>query len=276
MWRKYTDLEPVRRLRNEGRELIGKKVLFTEKRDGENVSVWMDEDHGFHIASHNQEEADGDIQNRMKLVPEYDKVCRLILSEFLDYDNRYIAYGELLKTVSPTRIEPRRKHVHWILFDIWNYNEERYVGYNNIHQKAYHFKIPIVRVADFFIPNSLEELFVKIEEAKKWCKRHRREGVVGKNYGEQIFFKEKVDLPNLPKIKKPSNKPQFPPMPIERCLRALQHAFDEVGEERWKDKRIAMPIVARHFETEAREHNFEPPKNFYRLYIETPLEKIKE
>ena len=40
MWRKYYDLEPIRRLRNEGRELIGQFIDFTEKRDGENVSLW--------------------------------------------------------------------------------------------------------------------------------------------------------------------------------------------------------------------------------------------
>ena len=31
-WQHYTDLEPIRRLREEGRELIGKEILITEKR----------------------------------------------------------------------------------------------------------------------------------------------------------------------------------------------------------------------------------------------------
>lgn len=43
-WKRYSDLEPIRRLRNEGRELYGQRVLLTEKRDGENVSLWLDVD----------------------------------------------------------------------------------------------------------------------------------------------------------------------------------------------------------------------------------------
>ena len=53
MWRKYEDLEPVRRLRSEGRELLGKKLLLTEKRDGENVSLWLDEEGKVRISSRN-------------------------------------------------------------------------------------------------------------------------------------------------------------------------------------------------------------------------------
>lgn len=34
-WRKYVELDPMRRLKNEGRELLGKIVEFTEKRENE-------------------------------------------------------------------------------------------------------------------------------------------------------------------------------------------------------------------------------------------------
>jgi len=64
-------------------------------------------------------------------------------------------------------------------------------------------------------------------------------------------------------------------MPEDRVYRALQHAFDEVGEENWKDKSIAMPTFARHVSTEAREHNFSMPRNIYRYYVETSIEQIK-
>jgi hypothetical protein len=43
MWIKYTDLEPFRRLKEEGRELLGKEIFITEKRDGSNISIWLDE-----------------------------------------------------------------------------------------------------------------------------------------------------------------------------------------------------------------------------------------
>lgn len=272
-WRKYIDLESIRRLRNEGRELIGKEILLTEKRDGENVSMWLNDKGEPQVSSHNLKVASPGIISRLVSTPEYERGIELLRDE---YNPDLIAYGELLKGTSPTRIEPRKKHIHWVLFDVFDCAEERYVGYNKVYQLGHHFKIPVVRVVDRFIPNTIGDLKAKIEEAKKWCRRHRREGVVGKNYKEQIFFKEKIDLPNLPKLRKPSQRPQLPAMPEERILRALMHAFDEVGEKDWLDKRIAMPMVAKHFNVEGREHNFSPPRNMYYLYLNTPIEKLRE
>jgi len=272
MWRKYTSLERVRRLRNEGRELLGQRILATEKRDGENTSLWLDENREVRISSHNLEDAAKDIQSRMKATPEYPKVVDLLNDE---YQGNIIVYGELIKKVSPTRIERRKKYVHWVLFDVYDVDAGRYMPYNWIYQLAYHYKIPIVRIVDEFIPMSEGELFGKIEEAKKWCKRHCREGVVLKDYKNQVFAKEKIDLPKRPKLKQTQTRPEYPPMPEETIIRALMHALDEVGEENWKDKAKAMPVVARHVATEAREHNYNMPRNIYSYYVNMPLETIK-
>jgi len=175
---------------------------------------------------------------------------------------------------SPTRIESAISNIHWIIFDIYDVNAERFLPYEYVYQRAYQFKIPIVRVIDRFIPASLEELNERIQKSLTWCRRHRREGVVLKNYKHQIFAKEKIDLPKLPRLPRKEVRPQYPPMPKERIMRALQHALDQVGIENWSDKRITMPAIARHIATEAREHNFAPPKNFYKIYIETPIEDI--
>lgn len=79
-----------------------------------------------------------------------------------------------------------------------------------------------------------------------------------------------------PKLNKPqTGEVDYPPMPEEKVIRALQHAFDEIGEENWKITAKAMPVVARHIATEAREHYYAPPKNFFNYYINTPLEVIK-
>lgn len=274
-WKKYDDLRSVRRIRYEGRELLGKQVILTEKRDGENVSVWLVENDEVQIASHGRSIADSSIQTRMRATPEFKRVSDLLLSEKNDYGNTYILYGELLKRVSPTRVEPIRKHIHWILFDIWDCEEERYLGYNYIFQKAKHFKIPITRAVSEITPMTMEELWTEIKNALKWCRRHRREGVVGKAYKEQIFFKEKIDLPTIKRSVSKHKSPQLPLMPGDRCLRALQHAFDEVGEENWMDVKIAMPIVAKHMAIEAREHNYSTPRNMYKLYLETTLERLR-
>jgi len=116
-WKKYHDSEPFKRLRYEGRELLGHIITITEKRDGENVSIWLDENDEPHISSRRQAKAESDIQSRMKATPEYERAIELLKNE-RRFDNEFILYGELLKGVSPTRIEPRRKHIHWILFDM--------------------------------------------------------------------------------------------------------------------------------------------------------------
>ena len=277
MWNKYTNLERHNQLRNEGRELLGEHIIYTVKRDGENVSLWLNDEKETVISSHRQETADSNIQSRMKATPEYDKVVELLNDV---YNCDVVVYGELLKTVSPTRIEPRRKHTHWILFDVWDCVNERYLPYNLVYQLAYHYKIPVVEIVDEHQPMSMTELTDKIDEVKKWCKRHRREGVVGKVHnskdGIQIFFKEKIDLPKRKKLDRENqNQSHYPPMPEEKILRALLHAFNEVGEEDWRKVKIAMPVVARHISTEAREHNYNTPKDMFNYYNNTPLETIK-
>jgi hypothetical protein len=277
LWQRYVELEPVKRLLNEGRELLGKTIYVTEKRDGSNVSLWLDETDILHISSHNMEVADKDIQNRMKNVPEYKKIIDLLMDEKYQWHNDCIVYGELLQNISPTRIECKRKNLHWIMFDIYSKTSESFHDYNSMYQKGYHFKIPVVHLIDIFIPTSLDDLYVSIEKYKKWCARHRREGIVGKCYNNKIFFKEKIDLPKKPKLEKPQKSDIiYPPMPEDRILRALQHSYDELGEDNYKNKSLAMPIIARHIATEAREHYYNVPQNFYSWYVNTPMEKIKE
>lgn len=275
-WHAYGRFSRATGLKNEGRELLGREVLFTEKRDGENVSLWSDGS-DFQISSHNLEQADDDIIRRFRETPEFQRAMDAILVERGDYQHDYILYGELLKLVGPTRIEPKRKHVHWILFDAWDGNEEVFVDYTILYQLGIHYRIPVVKALRSFVPITLEELQNEISIWLKWCKRHRREGIVGKVYrGEQTFFKEKIDIPKLERLRPTQeDRPVLPPMPEETVLRALKHALDVVGEDNWKNTKIAMPEVAKQFTVEGNEHNFAPPRNFFQLYQSIPLEKIK-
>lgn len=275
-WIKYPDLEPIRRLRNEGRELLGKDIYITEKRDGSNISLWVNDDSEVVISSHNLEVADNNLITLIKSVPEYDKIINFLKTEKQDYNHKYIAYGELISGRGATRIERLKKYPHWILFDIRDIEEDKFLGYNNIHQHAYHWKIPIVKALAIINMKSMEELQTEVQKWLKWCRKHSREGIVGKNYSEQIFWKEKIDLPELEKVESGEQKIQLPVMDEHTILRALQHAFDIVGEENWIDKSKAMPEIAKQMATEAREHNFSTPRKMYKIYSDTPIEKIKE
>jgi hypothetical protein len=270
LWQRYMELEPIKRLDNEGRELLGKEIYLTEKRDGSNVSLWLDEEDTVHISSHNQEDADSNIKADMIKTPEYNKAIELLKDEKHLWHNDSVLYGELLLKISPTRIEPRKKNIHWILFDIFSRVSQSYEDYVLVYQKGYHFHIPVVRLVDVIIPTDLDDLFKSIEKYKHWCKRHRREGIVGKSYTTNVFFKEKIDLPKKPKLEKPQKSDiTYPPMPEETILRALEHAIDIVGIDNWKDRSKTMPIVAQQLETEAKEHFFSTPRNYYQIYLDT-------
>ena len=276
MWIKYRDLEPVRRLRCEGRELLGKDVYVTEKRDGSNISLWINDANIVCISSHNLEVADENLTDLMKSTPEYPKIRNFLSEEKNKYRHSYIAYGELVSGKGATRIERVKKTPHWVLFDILNVEDNRFLGYNLIYQHAYHWKIPVVKALAIVALSSMEELNAEIEKWLKWCRKHSREGIVLKVFnGNQDFAKEKIDLPKLERVKSDDDKIQLPPMPEDRILRGLQHAFDVVGEENWKDVKVAMPEVAKQIEIEAREHLFQVPRNLYKLYTDTPLTLMK-
>lgn len=276
MFKKYSSLDHRRNLRYDGRELIGEHIILTEKRDGQCVPIWVNENNEVIIGSRNKMVAASNIQARMRSTPEWPKVQEFILEEKNTYNHPIVVYGELDKKISPTRCEMRKKHLHYTLFDIWDINTERYIGYNWIYQRGSHFNIPVVRIVDEFIVKSIEHLDGKLEEAIDWSKRHHREGVVGKCYRKQIMFKHKRDLPKRKKVRDDDDdKPQLPPMPPEKCFRALLNAFVEVGEENWSDVSIAMPVVANHFSAEASEHFFRRPKDLYRWYKDIPVEDLK-
>ena len=103
-----------------------------------------------------------------------------------------------------------------------------------------------------------------------WCRHHKKEGIVGKTYigDEQVFFKEKIDLPKRQKQPRDNDKPQYPTLPLDMTLRAIEQAL-HVVEENGGDKtspKDAMPTVARYVSTQAREHHYSSPGNLFVYY----------
>lgn len=297
-WQRYIELERVKRLKEEGRELLGEYVYIFEKRDGENISMWLEENssvipegHMIHVSSHNMVNADPNIISRLVNTPEYSKAMELLRTELMTFSRHYILFGELVnKGKGPTRVEPTHKYAHWYLFDIYDIDTGHYLPYPLVHQLAYHYRLPCIDAFETWTLWKMEDLDPKIAEWKTWAKRHKREGVVGKVYkdGVLIGFKEKIDLPDLPPEPRAiREKATFPPMPEDRILRALQHAWDNLRDQNnnlspesleaiWKDKAIVMPVIAKYLGVEAREHNFNPPRNIFEIYLNTDIAKIRE
>jgi hypothetical protein len=270
-WRKYTELDPVRRLQFKGNELLTQNTIYLfEKRDGANVSVWLNNDGGVCISSHNEENAEGNIQNKMRATPEFSKIVDLLQYEERFRDRKLIAYGELDISVSPTRCEMRKKHIHWTMFDIYDVDAEKYLHNLELQSLARVYKLPLPRIVCAFSTMKLQDVETYIQDALKWCGRHKREGIVGKCYDTQVFFKEKRILKSPKKMRVPQPREQLPAMPEETIERAFEHAIDEVLKVggNWNDTKIAMPIVAKHMQLEAREHNYAIPRDMYVRYLE--------
>ena len=289
-YKKYRDLEPIARLNYNGREILGQRVYVTSKRDGENVCIYEDIGNFMVdgevnpqgeiipvIGSRNQPEASSDIQNRMKATPEWKKVQDLVKTEREDYNDVYVCYGELQKHISPTRVERNKKNLHWVMFDVWDKKAERYLGYNKVFELGKKYRIPVVKLLEIAECNTMEEVQIMVDTWMKWCRRHRREGIVGKIYrGDQPYFKERIALPKKIKIRKSDHdRPLLPPMPEDKILRVLKRTFDEIGAENWNNTSIVMPAFAKYIAVEAEEHYYERPKNIYAIYMTTDVEKLK-
>lgn len=264
----YYDMGRIDQLRNSGRELIGKELHITVKRDGENCCIYRNPNSTMvHISSHHQAIADDNIRSVVKATEEYPKIL-----EILEENENYLVYVEhMRKGRGPVKIEMAKTHGFLVLVDIYDLKQERYMSYNYVYQQAHKYKIPIVDLLEIVQPQSIEELSEIRDKWLSWCKTHHREGVVIKQYkGEfQIFAKEKIDLPEK-KLKVRDNRPQLPAMPEEKIKSGVEQGIAEVLRKGIdpKNPKESMPIIARYVSTEAREHNYTSPKNIYKYYLE--------
>jgi len=263
-YEKYPDFGRIDQLRSDGRELLGKVIHLTVKRDGENVPIYMNANSEMVlIGSRNQKIADDNIRNGVVTTKEYPSIVELLLEE----PTWTFFYEHMMPGRGPTKIEMARKNHSMVLIDIWD--GTRFLHYNAVHQYAHKYKIPIVGLLDVVQPDSLDELFEIRDKWLKWCRVHHKEGFVGKDYRKQVFFKEKIDLPKKQKgFKKGKKGPTLPPMPEAKIIVAVERAIHECKEndEDYKSPKFAMVRIARHISAEAAEHHYAPPRNYFGYY----------
>ena len=273
---KYPELDRHEQLRNGGREILGKYVHWTEKRDGTNLAVWRQGEEII-ISSRNQDVAADIFTNGLKSTKEWVKISTL-LHDFPSFTlfGEYVTAG-----YGPTRIEPKHKYPSFTLFDIYDPHfcpshiegeyHGRFLAYTAFYQHAYHYRIPVVRSISQGVYNTMEELEKEVLRMKAWARRHRREGVVGKAFDglTALYWKEKVDTPKLVKI--PKANPQgvvLPPLPDSEINGAIMKVITDIGVEDFRDKGKAMPLVAQYINEEAKKHLFAPPRDMYPRYLE--------
>ena len=264
---KYPSLERSERL-YPNNILLGKLIYWTEKRDGANCSAYVK---GFELffQSRHQEIASQDILQSIINTGYDDSLYSCILKQ------EVMPFFELLqKGKSPTRIEFHNKD-DLAIFDIFDLKTERWLSYPEVLKLCQKYNLPIVTL--YAMSRHLNmKTFEKFRlRMLKHAKRHQREGVVGKVYGDApIFFKEKFNLlsskifnfylEHLPKI--------LPPLPVSEIQGAVNKVYVDLGIVDFKRKEISMPLIARYANEEAKKHLCNPPKKLFEFY----LEKLKD
>lgn len=277
---KYPHLERIYNLKPNPEILLGQEIFWTEKRDGSNIGAYLNEN-GVQLRSRNLNQASEDFYKAFNASEQSEGVLEL-LQDAPNWGNEYVVFGELLTIgKSPTRMEMHEKN-EFIVFDIWDNKNARFMNYNAVHQQCYHFGIPIVELYGTCNVVTTEALYAFKDNMLAKALECKREGVVGKAWAETPFnrgdgagcskfityFKEKHDLPALEKIPRAYEEGviRLPQLPDSELYGAIEKVRTDIGDEKFKEIRAAMPLVAKYVAEECKKHNCTAPKNLHHYY----------
>jgi hypothetical protein len=273
----YPELNRIALLYPSPQILLGEEISWTEKRDGSQLRIVLT-DGQLQIATHHQDEASEQFVNYFKQTEQAMGIEQLLKDSNGLCDNPTanfnigaVIFGELLcKGKSPARFETHDKY-EFVIFDIYSQKAERFLPYNNAYQYAYHYTLPIVECWAITRHVTLESLMAYRDEMLILAKEKGREGVVLKSYRNQIFAKEKLDIPIIKRVEIEDGIPRNPKLPDSEVMGAIAKVHSDIGEA-FMDKKIAMPAIAKYVSEEQGKHLCSKPEqslfSYYQKYIE--------
>jgi len=130
------------------RSLLGKRLVWTIKEDGENVTIWLKKtrrqakngNYDVKISSRNLEEASKDIQNKVMNTIEFSNILKMLG----DNPMFRVVAEECRKGKSVTGIKSY-DHDQLFVIDIYDTAQEAYLPYTAMYQQCYHYNIPTVK-----------------------------------------------------------------------------------------------------------------------------------
>lgn len=274
---KYPEMNRIALLYPSPQIMLGEEIYWTEKRDGSQLRVALINGE-VKVATHHQEEASEQFVGYFKQTEQASAVTELLrdtnglcANPTANFNSGAVVFGELLsKGRSPARFEHHDKY-EFVLFDIWSQKDGKFLPYTSLYQHAYHYSIPIVECWAMTRHIDLESLLSFRDEMLVLAKEKGREGVVLKNYHSQIFAKEKLDTPIIPKIKVEDGTPRLPNLPDSEVLGAIAKVHTDLGGA-FLDKRVAMPTIAKYVSEEQEKHLCSKPTqnlfSYYQKYID--------
>lgn len=283
---KYPHIPLLLTMRPTLRILLGQRLFWTEKKDGECVAIWENirvykKEKFVQISSRNLIDAKSDIVSRVQASEDYPKVLKL-----LEENPQFVIYVELCKKGrSVTGIELYDRNYLYV-FDIFDKSSGKFLPYVNVHQHCFHHKIPVVALWAETRHRSVKDLLKWKNYALRHCEAVKLEGMVIKAYkipkSVSEYYKEfkkgliqakvKLDIPEPTVRKIGRGEPILPPIPDNEIFGAIDKAWQDLGTDDFNDISKAMPLIAQYVGKECKRHLYSKPKtklfHLYQEYLE--------
>jgi hypothetical protein len=280
---RYPHIDNLYALKPNPEIILGKRLIFTEKRDGSNLRFSL-KDGKVQISSRNQDEASGDFQNGAKATEEYPKIVQLLSEDDSDpfhksvrTNSKFIVFAEFLTVgTGPTRIEAPREKASLVVFDIYDVFEGTFLQYIQMYQMCYHYGLPVVEWWADSTHTTMESYREFADKVLDYAKLMGREGTVIKFVDlspkadpRYIYWKEKLDIPPRPRlIKHDDGNAVLPLLPESEVRGEWNKMLADYGLEKLKDKAFAMPLFAQRIAQAAKENNCaRPTGSLFTLYL---------
>lgn len=240
-------------------------VYWSRKHDGSNISLLFHK--GFPIFYTHHQKAIPQVEVEVKglLKPIMDNLKELL-------GERYIIYFELMrKGKSPAGYE-NYEESQILAFDLYDMEEEHWVdpAVSKIRFKTYN--IPYIPLYAYTTPSTIESFESTIDEMLELAKVLGWEGFIAKwmHKGDMYAVKVKVEhkYPKKPKEKRRRILDERPQLELSEVTGAIERVFNEVGTEKFRDKKVAMPLIAKAVGIEERKHRKKNRYPIFALYLE--------
>lgn len=272
----YPSLGPIAALYPAPQIMLGRRLYWTEKRDGSQLKIWA-ENGVIKIATHHQYVASAQFVSYFESIETAKKVAELVtgadtipgVSDF----GPYLVVGELLvQGKSPARYETHAT-TEYVVFDLYDLGSERWLPIPLAYQTCLYYGVPFVEIWAESEHTSMESLMSFRDEMLKVAELHGREGVVVKTLSEYgpLYAKEKRDAVPIEKRHIKEGSIHLPALPDSEVLGAVAKVHSDTGDN-FTQKAIAMPLVAKYVAEECAKHLCGKPTMplfwYYQHYLE--------
>jgi hypothetical protein len=257
------------------RMLLGKRLLWTIKEDGENVTIWLKKQYrkkmDIIISSHNQEVASPEIAQRTKSTEDFPKILKLIETN----PTFRVIVEECRKGQSVTGIKTYPRAILYVV-DIFDTSIMNFLPYSLVYQYCYHTGIPVVSLFAETRHRTMKDLLKYKNHILEHCDAVKEEGMVVKTFnedGEYIQAKVKLDTPE-PKERKVREGqvilPQIPENEIWGAISKVEADYGLTGNP--KDD---LPLIAKYVNQACKEHLYSKPRGKLYDYWKDYLGRMK-